>query len=223
MTATGTRAVLLDLDGTLIDTAPDMVGALNELRREMNREPVPFEQARRRVSHGAGALVRLGFAEVVDSALETLRQRFLEIYSRRLCVESSIYEGTSESLARLESVGIPWGVVTNKPAWLTEPLLEQLALRKRASVVVSGDSLSERKPHPAPLLHAAGRLGIAPAQCIYIGDAERDVVAARAAGMEVFVASFGYIGPDEQPKQWPATGWLDTPRAMSNFLGCLKG
>jgi 2-phosphoglycolate phosphatase len=222
MTAAGTRAVLLDLDGTLLDTAPDMVGALNELRQEKNLGPVPFEQARRRVSHGAAALVRMGFPEVVDSAFETLRERFLEIYSRRLCVESSVYEGIAESLARLESVGIPWGIVTNKPAWLTEPLLEQLALRQRASVIVSGDSLPERKPHPAPLLHAAERLGIVPAQCIYIGDAERDVLAARAAGMKVFVALFGYIGPDEQPKQWPATGWLDTPQAMSNFLECLS-
>jgi phosphoglycolate phosphatase-like HAD superfamily hydrolase len=138
-----------------------LLSALNELRREMDRDPIPFEQARRRVSHGAGALVRLGFPEVVDSAFETLRQRFLDIYSRRLYVGSSVYEGISESLARLESIGIPWGVVTNKPAWLTEPLLEQFELRQRASVVVSGDSLPERKPHPAPLLHAAGQLGIA--------------------------------------------------------------
>ena len=120
--------------------------------------------------------------------------------------------------ARLESVGIAWGIVTNKPAWLTEPLLERLALRQRARVVVSGDSILERKPHPAPLLHAAERLGFAPAQCIYIGDAERDVLAARSARMKVFVALFGYIAPDKQPRQWPATGWLDTPQAMSQLL-----
>lgn len=213
-----TQAVLLDLDGTLLDTAPDMVGALNELRREKSLEPIPLEQARRHVSHGSAALVRLGFPEAVDSVSAALRVRFLEIYRDRLCLETTIYEGIAESLTHLESNGIAWGVVTNKPAWLTEPLLERLALRQRARVIVSGDSLPERKPHPAPLLHAAQRLGIAPAQCIYIGDAERDVLAARAAGMNVFVALFGYIGPDDHPTQWPATGWLDTPRAMSNFL-----
>jgi 2-phosphoglycolate phosphatase len=218
MTATSPRAVLLDLDGTLLDTAPDMVGALNALRLEKNLGPIPFELARGHVSHGAAALVRLGFPESVDSASAELRERFLEIYSDRLCVETTVYEGIGESLARLESEGILWGVVTNKPSRLTEPLLERLALRQRARVVVSGDSISERKPHPAPLLHAAERLGIAPAQCIYIGDAERDVLAARAAGMKVFVALFGYIGPDDHPRQWPATGWLDTPQAMSNFL-----
>lgn len=213
-----TRAVLLDLDGTLVDTAPDMVGALNDLRCERNLEPVPFEQARRQVSHGAKALVRLGFPEAKGAAFDALRERFLEIYSGRLCRETSIYEGVLEALARLESHGIAWGIVTNKPRWLTEPLLEQLALHQRAKVVVSGDSVRERKPHPAPLLHAAERLGIAPECCIYIGDAERDVLAARAAGMKVFVALFGYIGPDEQPKQWPATGWLETPQEMSRFL-----
>jgi N-acetyl-D-muramate 6-phosphate phosphatase len=218
MTEANTRAVLLDLDGTLLDTAPDMVGALNDLRRENNRGPVRFEQARQQVSHGATALVRLAFPEALDSAFGALRERFLEIYSRRSCVETTVYEGIAESLAHLESNGIAWGIVTNKPGWLTEPLLERLALRHRARVVVSGDSIPERKPHPAPLLHAAERLGIAPSQCIYIGDAERDVLAARSAGMKVFVALFGYIGPDEQPRQWPATGWLDTPQAMSKFL-----
>lgn len=221
MTEVSTRAVLLDLDGTLLDTAPDMVGTLNDLRRENGLAPVPFEQARRQVSHGATALVRLGFPEAVDSVFAALREQFLEIYSRRLCVETTVYEGIGEALARLESDGIAWGIVTNKPGWLTEPLLERLALHQRARVVVSGDSVPERKPHPAPLLHAAERLGIAPAQCIYIGDAERDVLAARAAGMKVFVALFGYISPDEQPRQWPATGWLDTPQAMSEFLARL--
>ncbi len=213
-----TRAVLLDLDGTLLDTAPDMAEALNILRREQRVGPLPYEQIRQFVSNGAAALVRLGFPDAQEAELEVLRMRYVDIYRANLAVHTRPFEGVAESLARLESAGIPWGVVTNKPAWLTEPLLEQLALRKRVRVVVSGDSLPERKPHPAPLLHAAAKLDVQPAECIYVGDAERDVLAARAAGMEVFVALFGYIPPADRPREWPANGWLDTPYALCELL-----
>jgi len=221
-TASGsTCAVLFDLDGTLLDTAPDMAGALNQLRREESLDPLPFEEVRRLVSHGATALVRLAFGEAVEPEFTVLRERFLEIYRGRLSVETQVYEGILEALGRLESDGIAWGIVTNKPGWLTEPLLEQFALRRRARVIVCGDTLAERKPHPAPLLHAAEKLGVTPAQCIYIGDAERDVLAAQAAGMKVFVALFGYIPADERPHEWPASGWLETPQALARLLGSL--
>jgi 2-phosphoglycolate phosphatase len=217
-----TRAVLFDLDGTLLDTAPDMAGALNQLRSEGNRDPLPFEEVRRLVSHGATALVRLAFAEADEDAFTVLRKRFLEIYRGRLSVATQVYEGILEALGRLESIGIAWGVVTNKPGWLTEPLLEQFALRRRARVIVCGDTLTECKPHPAPLLYAAERLGVTPAQCIYIGDAERDVLAAQAAGMKVFVALFGYIPEYEKPHEWPASGWLESPQAMAKLLESLS-
>ena len=112
-------------------------------------------------------------------------------------------------------------IVTNKPGWLTGPLLEHFALHRRAKVIVSGDTLAQRKPHPAPLLHAAAGLAAAPAECIYIGDAERDVLAAKAAGMHVYVALFGYIPANEQPRDWPASGWLDSPQAMARLLGSI--
>jgi N-acetyl-D-muramate 6-phosphate phosphatase len=217
----GTRAVLFDLDGTLLDTAPDMAGALNQLRREESRDRLPFEEVRRLVSHGATALVRLAFPEAVEPAFTVLRERFLEIYGGRLAVETQVYEGILEALGRLETDGIAWGIVTNKPRWLTEPLLEQFALRQRAGVIVCGDTLAERKPHPAPLLHAAEKLGVTSTQCIYIGDAERDVLAAQGAGMKVFVALFGYIPVHERPHDWPASGWLDTPQAMASLLKSL--
>jgi 2-phosphoglycolate phosphatase len=216
-----TRAVLFDLDGTLLDTAPDMAGALNQLRSEGNLDPLPFEEVRQLVSHGATALVRLAFAEAGENTFQVLRERFLEIYRGRLSVETQVYEGILEALGRLESNGIAWGVVTNKPGWLTEPLLEQFALRRRARVIVCGDTLSERKPHPAPLLYAAEKLGVSPAQCIYIGDAERDVLAAQAAGMQVFVALFGYIPVNERPYEWPASGWFKSPQAMTKLLETL--
>jgi phosphoglycolate phosphatase-like HAD superfamily hydrolase len=121
----------------------------------------------------------------------------------------------------IEANHIAWGIVTNKPGWLTEPLLEKLNLRQRAGVVVSGDTLLARKPDPAPLLHAATELGLSPAECIYIGDAERDVLAARAAGMRVYVAMFGYIPAQERPREWPATGWLEGPEAVAQLIDAL--
>jgi N-acetyl-D-muramate 6-phosphate phosphatase len=216
-----TRAVLFDLDGTLLDTAPDMAGALNELRHEKRIGPIPFENIRPLVSQGATALVRLAFPEADAAAFAALRVRFLEIYRGRLALETRPFEGVLDALARLDSNGVAWGIVTNKPGWLTEPLLQKLALRDRARVIVCGDTLPERKPHPAPLLYAAKELGVEPALCIYIGDAERDVLAAQAARMKVFVALFGYIPADGQPRDWPATGWLASPQAMLELLASI--
>jgi N-acetyl-D-muramate 6-phosphate phosphatase len=214
----GTRAVLFDLDGTLLDTAPDMVGALNQLLSERGRPKLRFEDVRCSVSHGARALVRLGFPEICEPEFEALRQRFLDIYREHLSAETRPYDGVLDALAHLESAGVLWGIVTNKPGALTAPLLEHFGLHARAGVVVSGDTLAQRKPHPAPLLHAAEQLGVRPADCIYIGDAERDVLAGQAAGMQVYVALFGYIPSSERPDDWPANGWLQSPQAMAELL-----
>jgi phosphoglycolate phosphatase len=189
------------------------------LRREDGLEPLSMESIRPHVSHGSTAMIRLSFPEVDPGPqFEVLRRRFLAIYNDNLAVETQLYEGLEGALRRLETDGIAWGVVTNKPGWLAEPLLQRLALRQRAAVVVSGDTLQARKPDPAPLLYAAERLGFAPGECIYIGDAERDVLAARAAGMPVYVALFGYIPAQERPLEWPANGWLDTSRAVAELL-----
>jgi N-acetyl-D-muramate 6-phosphate phosphatase len=214
--------VLFDLDGTLLDTAPDMAGALNQLRHEENLGPLPFEEVRRLVSHGASALVHLAFAKVDENTFTMLRQRFLEIYRGRLSLETQLYESIPEALVCLEAKGIAWGIVTNKPGWLTEPLLDHFALRRRAGVIVCGDTLAERKPHPAPLLYAAEKLGVTPAQCIYIGDAERDVLAAQSAGIRVFVALFGYIPANEKPHEWPASGWFESSQAMATLFESLN-
>jgi len=210
--------VLFDLDGTLLDTASDMAGALNALLIEEGRAPLPFEQLRPSVSHGALALVRLGFGTLIEPELSQLRARFLDLYGRRLTRETRIYAGLPRALDHLDRAGIRWGIVTNKPGFLTEPLLEHLGLRARAQVVVSGDTLPQRKPHPAQLLHAAAQLELPPGKCLYIGDAERDVLAARAAGMHVWVALFGYIPAAERPLEWPAHGWLHTPRELAELL-----
>jgi phosphoglycolate phosphatase len=211
-------ALLLDLDGTLLDTAPDMGGALNDLRMESGLEPLPAERIRPVVSHGAMRLVKLGFPEAVDERAEALRLRFLELYAVRLASETRLFPGFDAVLAELEVRGLPWGVVTNKPGWLTDPLLEALGLARRAACAVSGDTVAERKPHPLPLLHAARLVGVDPAHCLYVGDAERDIVAGRAAGMTTLVAAYGYIADDEDPLAWGPHGIVQTPQELLDWV-----
>ena len=212
------RGVLFDLDGTLLDTAPDMVGALNELRREHGLEPVPFSAGREQVSRGAVALVNLGFATAPAEKLAELKLRFLTLYRARVSLETRAFAGSLELLDALEERGIRWGIVTNKPGWLTDPLLAALGLHTRARVVVSGDTLAHAKPHPLPLLHAAREIDVSPGECIYFGDDARDVQAARAAGMVSVVARFGYIPSTEDPDRWPAHGWVGSPLELLDWV-----
>ena len=219
MTRPDIAAVLFDLDGTLIDTAPDMISALNELRAEDGLDALPYDVARTQVSHGSSGLVSLAFPAASGSAFETLRSRFLALYNDRLADETRLFDGCEQVLAALESQGRPWGIVTNKPGFLTLPLLAALDLSARAGCVVSGDTLPQRKPHPAPLLHAATLLGVAPQHCLYVGDAERDIQSARAAGMTVIVARYGYLGPDDDPDAWAPDGEIDAPTDLLDWLG----
>jgi N-acetyl-D-muramate 6-phosphate phosphatase len=212
------RGVLFDLDGTLLDTAHDMMNALNKLRAEENREPLPYEKVRCQVSHGANALVKLSFGELSATEHEVMRQRLLDIYRKQLARHTVLFEGGDEMLRDLERRGLHWGIVTNKPAWLTDPLLVEVGLHTRARAVVSGDTLPQRKPHPLPLLHAAETMGIKPEECVYVGDAERDMQAAQAAGMFALVAGFGYLGEDDRADQWFSHGWLDTPLDLLEWL-----
>jgi phosphoglycolate phosphatase len=212
-------ALLLDLDGTLLDTAPDMGGALNRLLIEADRAPLPLASIRPVVSHGAIRLVSLGFPEATGTEFERLRLRFLDLYSQNLAERTTLFPGIEHVLEELERLGLPWGVVTNKPGWLTDPLLVALGLDQRAGVVVSGDTVAERKPHPLPLLHAAGIVGVAPARCVYVGDAERDIQAGRAAGMTTVVAAYGYLSVDDDPATWQPTGIVAEPIELLDWIG----
>jgi N-acetyl-D-muramate 6-phosphate phosphatase len=212
------RAVLFDLDGTLLDTAPDMVGALNALRSEHNLVPLPYEVVRSAVSHGAARVVKTGFPEAEPEVLAALQQRFLEIYRGALSSCTRLFPGMEQVLNALAGRRLKSGIVTNKAAWLTDPLLEQLGLRARFDCVVSGDTVAERKPHPLPLLHAARLAGVAAGECVYVGDAERDVQAAHAAGMPALVANYGYLRPDENSTTWGGDGYLEQ---ASDLLGWL--
>jgi phosphoglycolate phosphatase len=212
-------AVLFDLDGTLLDTAPDMSAALNALRDLEGLAPMPYDSIRPHVSHGAARLVEIGFGCREGERFEMLRQRYLQLYRGGLAVGTRLFHGLEEVLTELERRRIPWGVVTNKPAWLTDPLMTAVGLAGRAGCVISGDTLPERKPHPLPLLHAARLLQAPAGRCTYIGDAERDIRAGRAAGMRTLVAAFGYIARDEDPVDWQADAIVAQPHDLLGALG----
>ncbi len=214
------RAALFDLDGTLLDTAPDLSAALNVLLAEERRPPLSLAIIRPHVSTGAVAVVRTGFpeVEVEGAAFEQLRLRFLDHYRAAVAVHTRLFPGFEAVLATLEAHALPWGIITNKAGWLTEPLLEELGLLARAACVVSGDTLPVRKPHPQPLLLAAERIGVPPSECVYVGDALRDVQAACAAGMVPLGARYGYLNVAEAPDTWPVAGWLDEPQDLLPWL-----
>jgi phosphoglycolate phosphatase len=212
-------ALLFDLDGTLADTGPDMAAAINALRTDEGRTSLPYSVIRPWVSHGARALVALGFdVGETDPSFEDLRLRFLDHYQQNLCLDTKLFDGMELVLTHCEERGIHWGIVTNKPRYLTEPLVEHLGLAERAACVVSGDSLSNRKPHPDPLLHACRLIGRTPNRSVYIGDASRDVEAGNSAGMVTLVATFGYLGDTDQPDTWGADGLIDTPSDIITWL-----
>jgi 2-phosphoglycolate phosphatase len=213
------RAVLFDLDGTLLDTAPDMVGALNALRRNQGLQPLPYAAVRSIVSHGASRLVKLGFPDADTEKLAVLVTQFLEIYARNSSAETRLFAGMDGVLRELAQRGLLCGIVTNKPAWLTDPLLDQLGLTCLFACVVSGDTVSERKPHAMPMLHAAKLAGVAADECLYVGDAERDIQAAHAAGMPALVATYGYLQPGEDWQAWGAEGYIQQPVDLLAWLG----
>jgi 2-phosphoglycolate phosphatase len=213
------RTVLFDLDGTLADTAPDISFALNTLLDERGRPPLPYAVIRPVVSHGSNALITCAFGlQTGDNGFDELKQRFLAIYESHLAVDTRLFPGMAELLNALTGQGRNWGVVTNKPGWLTRPLMERLGVAEKAVCIVSGDSTAHRKPHPAPMLLACREAGSEPAQCLYVGDARRDIEAGKNAGMHTLVALFGYLGAADTPLQWGADAMIDTPAAVLDWI-----
>lgn len=218
MNAQPIRAVLFDLDGTLLDTAPDMYAALQALAREEGADIPPFETVRGYVSHGTNTLIRIGFPDRIETEFERLRDRFLDIYAENLYLDTALFPGMTAVLAYLETHGFPWGIVTNKPAYLTDPLVQSLGLEQRAACIISGDTTDQRKPHPKPLLLACEQADTPPAHCLYVGDASRDIEAGLAAGMQTLIALYGYIDETQQPTQWGAHGSINDPREIVDWL-----
>ncbi|MDT8452405.1 MAG: HAD-IA family hydrolase [Gammaproteobacteria bacterium] len=213
------KTVLFDLDGTLVDTAPDMAAALDQLCREQDQILLPFERVRPVVSDGSVALVELAFGnELEEEYLTYLKQRYLDIYAGKIAVHSKLFDGTRSVLDHLSREGMNWGVVTNKPAWLTEPLMEALGLKQLAACIVSGDTTAHSKPHPAPMFHACKLAGSTAAECLYVGDARRDIEAGNNAGMKTLIALYGYIGEDEDPRDWKAGHAINKPEEILQYL-----
>ncbi len=213
------HAVLFDLDGTLLDTAPDLVLALNNLLKSYNKKSVPVSAARNIVSQGSVALTRFGFPEVTDDEeFELLRKQFLQHYLNAVCVDTKFFPGMEELLSIIEARDIPWGIVTNKPSAMTDPLIEELSLTQRAKCVISGDTLKVRKPHPEPLLLASEIIGLSPTHTIYLGDDPRDVYAGNEAGMYTCIAGYGYIENDIDTNQWGADFTIHHPSELLDHI-----
>ena len=212
-------AVLFDLDGTLIDSAPDLAGACNEMRVERGLEPLPYAMLRRMVGSGARGMVGASFGLTPQSpGYAELRDEFLDRYEARMTRETRVFDEMVPILAWLAREGLPWGIVTNKATRFAAPLVAALGLGTQAATLVCGDTVAHSKPHPAPLLEAARRLAIAPERCAYVGDDRRDVDAGRAAAMLTVVAAWGYLGDGDAPSSWGADHLIERPDELPRLI-----
>jgi phosphoglycolate phosphatase len=213
------RAVLFDLDGTLADTAPDLGGAVNRMRERRGLAALSLDLLRPVASSGARGMLGVGFEVTPDSpGYELLRDEFLTEYESALDRDSRLFDGIEECLATLQQQGLRWGIVTNKAERFTHPVVAGLGLSLNAAVVIAGDTTAHAKPHPAPLLEACRRLGIAAREAVYVGDDLRDMQAARAAGMPCIAAAYGYLGGTPDLESWQADAVIATPAALAPLL-----
>jgi len=211
--------LLFDLDGTFIDTAPDMASALNVLIAEYSGEALPFAKIRPYVSNGSAPLITLAFGDkLTKDEAEKRRLRFIDIYQENLVEQSCLFHKMEELIENLQQQKLQWGIVTNKPAFLTEPLLQQLGLAEQAACIVSGDSTPYRKPHPEPMFHACRLAKTQPENCIYVGDDRRDITAGNAANMITLAALYGYITSDDDPLDWNADGVISSPGDIIDWI-----
>ena len=216
----GTRVVLFDLDGTLVDSAPDLGGAANELLRLHGRPERRLDEFRPMAGSGARGMLRVGFGiQPGDPDYEPLRAAFIELYAQRLLHSTRVFEAVGPVLDALDGAGVRWGIVTNKAMRLAEPLVRGLGLGARAGVLIGGDTTPHAKPHPAPLLEAARRMGHEAARCVYVGDDLRDMQAGRAAGMATVAAAWGYLGLGAQVHEWGADHVSAEPAGLLHWLG----
>ena len=211
--------VLFDLDGTLIDSAPDLAATVNHMRLTRGLTEVDYPRLRARVGSGArGMLLEAFDKKPGDAEYETMRQEFMTLYAERLLDTTRVFEAMEPVLQTLESQGVRWGIVTNKNARMAEHIAQGLGLHVRHAVLIGGDTTPHAKPHPAPLLEAARRIGVDPLQCVYVGDDERDVLAGRAAGMATLAAAWGYLGVGESVHAWGADAVLESPSGLLHWL-----
>jgi phosphoglycolate phosphatase len=211
--------IFFDLDGTLVDTAPDLAYALNQVMEQEGKSPLPYEAIRAVASHGCVGLLGLGFGiDKEHPQFAALQTRLLDIYQANLTRGSKLFNGMEKVIDKLDEIGIRWGVITNKPAYLTDPLMAGLGLNNRAACIVSGDTTANSKPHPEPMLHACKLADVDPAQCLYIGDAKRDIEAGKNVNMHTIVACYGYLGEEDKPESWQADAMIHHPSELSQWI-----
>lgn len=219
MTMPAPHAILFDLDGTLIDSAPDLGAAADQMRVERGLPSLPLEGYRHMAGAGARGMLGIAFGMTPDHPeFGEYKEEFFRIYERRMTQLTRAFEGVAEMLEQLTHSGMPWGIVTNKSSRFTDPLVRQMALLNPAAVVISGDTTPHAKPHPEPLFEAARRLRLNPEQCWYVGDDERDIVAGRAAGMLTCAATYGYLGAVADWQAWGADAAIDHPQGLLKKL-----
>ena len=213
------QAVLFDLDGTLIDSAPDLGAAADRMRTDRGLPSLPLEHYRPMAGAGARGMLGIAFGMTPDdSGFDAMREEFFVNYERCMTERTYAFDGVEALIARLRSLGLAWGVVTNKSQRFTLPLTRQMPLFATAGTVISGDTTPHAKPHPAPLLEAARQLGLPPRRCIYVGDDERDIVAGLAAGMPTVAATYGYLGSNADTRAWGAHARIDAPLELTRLL-----
>lgn len=212
-------AVLFDLDGTLIDSAPDLGAAADQMRLDRGLPSLAFEAYRPLAGAGARGMLGVAFGiDVDDPAFESMREEFFTNYERCMTERTVVFDEVAELIQRIGERQLPWGVVTNKSSRFTDPLTQAIPLFATAGAIVSGDTTPHAKPHPAPLLEAARRLGVAPEFCLYVGDDERDIVAGLAAGMQTVAANYGYLGSQTDSQAWGAHAEINSPMALLQLL-----
>jgi 2-phosphoglycolate phosphatase len=213
------RIVLFDLDGTLADTAPDLVAPVNAMRRERGLEPLPLAQLRLHASAGARGLIGAGLGVMRDAPeFESLKADFLARYEAEMIVQTRLFDGMDELLERLERAGIAWAIVSNKVERYVRRIVTGLSLDHRVAAIVGGDTAARAKPFPDPLLHALALTGMTAGDALYVGDDIRDLQAARAAGMPMIAAAYGYVGVESPPGQWGADAVVDRPQEIAALI-----
>lgn len=213
------EAVLFDLDGTLVDTAPDLACALNAVLQQQQLEALPYSVIRPIVSNGADALIKFGFgSELPDEQYQTIKSNFIRYYQQNIAAQSILFTGLEQALQHLEKAEIPWGIVTNKPEYLTRPLLKKMDLYQRAGCIVCGDQVNNPKPHPEPIYLACQQMGVLPSNAVYIGDAERDIRSGRLAGLKTIACAYGYIPATDDINNWQADSIMQNSSELLEWL-----
>ncbi|OQW79514.1 MAG: phosphoglycolate phosphatase [Proteobacteria bacterium ST_bin11] len=217
MTGFKLDCVLFDLDGTLVDTAPDLIACLNKTLLAHGFAEASADTVRPFISHGAMPMIRHS-ASVDDSLAQQMLAFMLDTYERNIAEHSRFFQGMADNLAAIEQLGLKWGVVTNKKSRFTVPLMEAMQLSERAACVVSGDTTPNSKPHPEPMLAACLQAGVSPQNCVYIGDAVHDITAGKRANMKTLAALYGYLKTDDQPDTWGADALIEQPPQLMEWI-----